>query len=50
VILVTEPAFAGLFGIALLNESLSVRGWIGAALILAGMLVSELAPQRATEG
>ena len=50
VILVTEPAFAGLFGIALLGESLSVRGWIGAGLILAGMLVSELAPQRASEG
>jgi drug/metabolite transporter (DMT)-like permease len=50
VILVTEPAFAGLFGIALLGESLTVRGWVGAALILSGMLVSELAPQRATEG
>jgi len=49
VILVTEPAFAGLFGIVLLGESLSVRGWIGAALILAGMLVSELAPRRAAE-
>jgi drug/metabolite transporter (DMT)-like permease len=50
VILVTEPAFAGMFGIVLLGESLSVRGWIGAGLILAGMLVSELAPQRAREG
>ena len=34
VILVTEPAFAGLFGIVLLGEALSVRGWIGAGLIL----------------
>ena len=50
VILVTEPAFAGLFGIALLGESLSLRGWIGAGLILAGMLVSELTPQRRAEG
>jgi drug/metabolite transporter (DMT)-like permease len=50
VILVTEPAFAGLFGIALLGESLSLRGWIGAGLILAGMLISELTPQRRAEG
>jgi drug/metabolite transporter (DMT)-like permease len=50
VILVTEPAFAGLFGIVLLSESLSARGWIGAALILCGMLVAELTPRSATEG
>jgi drug/metabolite transporter (DMT)-like permease len=50
VILVTEPAFAGLFGVALLGESLAVRGWIGAGMILAGMLVSELTPQRGAEG
>ena len=48
-ILVSEPAFAGLFGIVLLGEALSVRGWVGAGLILAGMLVAELVPQRATE-
>ena len=50
VILVTEPAFAGLFGIVFLSESLTVRGWIGAGLILAGMLVAELAPRRTAEG
>ena len=46
VILVSEPAFAGLFGVILLDESLTARGWLGAALILAGMLVAELAPRR----
>jgi drug/metabolite transporter (DMT)-like permease len=50
VILVSEPAFAGLFGIVLLNEALTVRGWVGAGLILAGMLVAELFPQRGGEG
>ena len=49
-ILVSEPAFAGLFGIVLLDESLHLRGWLGAGLILAGMLVAELVPQRRAEG
>jgi hypothetical protein len=30
----------------ILGESLSARQWLGAALILTGMLVSELAPRR----
>src|SRR4029453_9970783 len=49
--------FAGLFGFLLAGERLSARGWLGAGLILAGMLVAELggrlpaAPGRpATEG
>lgn len=50
VILGAEPAFAGLFGIVLLDERLTTRGWIGAGLILAGMLIAELAPHRDTEG
>ena len=49
-ILVSEPAFAGLFGFVLLGETLTVAGWSGAALILAGMLAAELAPRRAEEG
>lgn len=49
-ILVSEPAFAGLFGFVLLGETLTVAGWSGAALILAGMLAAELAPTRAQEG
>lgn len=42
VILTMEPVFAGLFGYLLLDERLSARGWLGCALILAGMLVAEL--------
>ena len=49
-ILVSEPAFAGLFGFLLLGERLTAIGWTGAALILAGMITAELAPQRAREG
>lgn len=41
-ILITEPAFGGLFGWLLAGEVLGVRGWAGAALILAGMVVSEV--------
>ena len=46
VILTSEPAFAGLFGFLLLDERLTGRGWVGAALILAGMLAAELGPKR----
>ena len=49
IILTTEPVFAGIFGIWLLGETLGLRGWLGAALILAAMLVAELAPQRHRE-
>jgi drug/metabolite transporter (DMT)-like permease len=46
VILVSEPAFAGIGAYVFLDERLTARGWLGALLILAGMLVAELAPQR----
>ena len=49
VILSSEPAFAGLFGFVLLDERLTGRGWVGAALILAGMLAAELGPKRSRE-
>jgi drug/metabolite transporter (DMT)-like permease len=42
VIFTMEPVFAGLFGFLLAGERLSGRGWVGAGLILAGMLVAEL--------
>jgi drug/metabolite transporter (DMT)-like permease len=42
IILTMEPVFAGLFGYALLRERLSGQGWLGAGLILAGMLTAEL--------
>jgi drug/metabolite transporter (DMT)-like permease len=46
VILTMEPVFAGLFGFLLAGERLSGRGWAGAGLILAGMLVAELGGRR----
>lgn len=46
VILTMEPVFAGVFGYLLAGEVLGPVGWVGAALILAGMLVSERAPRR----
>jgi drug/metabolite transporter (DMT)-like permease len=42
VIFTMEPVFAGLFGFLLAGERLSGRGWLGAGLILAGMLIAEL--------
>jgi drug/metabolite transporter (DMT)-like permease len=42
VIFTMEPVFAGLFGFLLAGERLSGRGWLGAGLILAGMLMAEL--------
>ena len=47
VILITEPAFGGLFG-WLAGETLGVSGLAGAALILAGMTTSELLGARAS--
>jgi drug/metabolite transporter (DMT)-like permease len=44
VILTMEPVFAGLFAYLLADERLSTAGWLGAGLILAGMLVTELLP------
>jgi drug/metabolite transporter (DMT)-like permease len=42
VIFTMEPVFAGLFGFLLAGERLSGRGWLGAGLILTGMLIAEL--------
>jgi drug/metabolite transporter (DMT)-like permease len=41
-ILITEPVFAGFFGFVLLGERLAATGLVGSALILGGMLVSEV--------
>ena len=38
----TEPLFAALGGYWLLDETLSLYAWLGAACIIAGMLVAEL--------
>ena len=45
VIMTMEPVFAGVFGYALAGERLGLMGWIGAGLILAGMLAAEVWPQ-----
>jgi len=42
VIYTIESPFAALFGFLMLGERLKLRGWVGAALILIGMLVAEL--------
>jgi drug/metabolite transporter (DMT)-like permease len=44
VILTMEPVFAGYFAYLWADERLSAAGWVGAGLILAGMLVTELLP------
>ena len=43
-ILASEPAFAGLFAFLLAGERLSFLGWVGAALILAAIIATELVP------
>ena len=45
VVLVMEPVFSVLFGMVLLGEVLTWRGWLGCALMLAGMLVTEAKPE-----
>jgi drug/metabolite transporter (DMT)-like permease len=47
IILSLEAVFAAIFGAWLLGESLQMRGYLGCALMLAGMLVAQLWPQRA---
>jgi drug/metabolite transporter (DMT)-like permease len=47
IILTGEPVFAGVFGYALAGDRLAARGYAGAALIVAGILVAELlSPER----
>ena len=41
-IFAAEPVWAALFSYLLLGETLTARGYVGAALILAGMLLAEL--------
>ncbi len=45
VIYTLEPLFAALFAFIILGETLGVLGWLGAGMILAGMLASELSKQ-----
>jgi drug/metabolite transporter (DMT)-like permease len=41
-ILIMEPVFGGVFGYLLAGDRLGTRGWIGAGLIFAGMVLSEV--------
>jgi drug/metabolite transporter (DMT)-like permease len=45
VVLIMEPVFSVVFGIILLGETLTWRGWLGCALMLAGMLITEIRPE-----
>lgn len=47
VMLTMEPVFGALFGVFVLSERLTTRGWIGAALIIAGAIVAEVRVQDA---
>ncbi|GAB4409036.1 MAG: DMT family transporter [Anaerolineales bacterium] len=40
-IFVLEPVFAAMFGWVLAGETLDLRGWVGSAMILAGMIVGQ---------
>lgn len=46
VVLIMEPVFSVLFGMLLLAERLTWRGWLGCGLMLAGMLVTEIKPEK----
>jgi drug/metabolite transporter (DMT)-like permease len=41
-VLIMEPVFSVFFGIIILSEHLTWRSWLGCALILAGMLITEI--------
>lgn len=49
-ILIMEPVFGGVFGYFLAGDRLGTTGWIGAGLIFAGMLLSEVIGALRTPG
>ncbi len=49
-IFVLEPVFAAVFAFLLLGERMGLTGWVGGALVVAAMLMSELRPRRAPRG
>lgn len=49
VVMTMEPVFAGVFGVLLGGEHLGARALAGAALVIAGMLVTELGPRRGAD-
>lgn len=46
VIFSMEPVFAAVFAFLLFGETLSLRGYIGAALVLASLLITEIDPRK----
>jgi drug/metabolite transporter (DMT)-like permease len=46
VILTMEPVFAGVFGVLVDGDPLGVRGWVGGALVVLGMLLVDAGPRR----
>lgn len=46
VIYAFEPAAAAVFGFFWLGETMTVRGWVGAALLISGMIVSQWNSER----
>ena len=46
VIYAFEPAAAAVFGFFWLGESMTARGWVGAALLISGMIVSQWNSER----
>jgi drug/metabolite transporter (DMT)-like permease len=49
IIMSTEPVFAALFAVLFGGESATVRMIFGGVLVLAAMLIAELAPRRKVE-
>ena len=49
IIMTTEPVFAAFFAVLLGGESLTVRMIVGGLLVVAAMLLAELAPRRRVE-
>lgn len=50
VIMTMEPVFGGVFAVVVGGESLGPRALVGAALVLAAMLLTELGPRHGAEG
>ena len=50
VIMTMEPVFGGAFAVLLAGEVLSGRSWVGAALVLVAMVLTEVGPRHGAEG
>ncbi len=48
-VFILEPVFAALFGWLLAGETLDLRGWVGAAMILAGMALGQMGESRVSK-